>query len=75
MHCISAIATSRSIIRKLALASRQYVDVVSTNLNASWNDGTFLNSFLDTLHKLTGKPIIVSEFYMAAAENQQRQPE
>ena len=45
------------------------VDVVSTNLNASWNDGTFLNSYLDTLHKLTGKPIIVSEFYMAAAEN------
>ena len=54
---------------ELPSAGRQYLDVVSTNLNASWNDGTFLNSFLDTLHKLTGKPIIVSEFYMAAAEN------
>jgi hypothetical protein len=45
------------------------VDVISTNLNAHWNDGTFLRCYLDTLHKLTGKPIMVSEFYMAAAQN------
>jgi hypothetical protein len=55
---------------EVAKACRPYVDIVSTNLNASWNDGTFLNSYLDTLHQLTGKPIIVSEFYMAAKENQ-----
>jgi hypothetical protein len=54
---------------ELALGARQHVDVISTNLNATWNDGTFLNSFLDTLHKLTGKPLIITEFYMAAAEN------
>lgn len=54
---------------ELASAGRQHVDVISTNLNASWNDGTFLKSYLDTLHKVTGKPIVVSEFYMAAAEN------
>jgi hypothetical protein len=54
---------------EIARASRDYVDVASTNLNASWNDGTFLRSYLDTLHALTGKPILVSEFYMAAKEN------
>ena len=54
---------------EVAAASRRYVDVVSTNLNASWNDGTFTRSYLDTLHALTDKPILVSEFYMAAAEN------
>lgn len=50
-------------------ASRPYVDVVSTNLNASWNDGKFIHSYLETLHSLTGKPIVVSEFYLAAEEN------
>jgi hypothetical protein len=42
------------------------VDAVSSNLNASWNDGTFAR-FLRTLHALTGKPAI-GEFYMAAQE-------
>jgi len=50
-------------------AACQYVDVISTNLNVSWNDGTFIHAYLDTLHSLTGKPILVSEFYMAAKEN------
>jgi hypothetical protein len=50
-------------------ASRPYVDVISTNLNASWNDGTFARSYLDTLHTLSGKPVMVTEFYMAAADN------
>ncbi len=45
------------------------VDVVSMNLNAAWNDGTFPRFYLDTLHALTGKPIIVSEFYMSAEQN------
>jgi hypothetical protein len=54
---------------EVALASRSYVDIASTNLNASWNDGTFINSYLQTLHELTGKPLLVSEFYMAAEEN------
>ena len=54
---------------EVVAASRPYVDVVSTNLNASWNDGTFIRSYLDTLHALTGKPVLVSEFYMAAKEN------
>jgi hypothetical protein len=54
---------------ELAAGARAHVDVVSTNLNASWNDGTFLNSYLESLHELTGKPLMISEFYMAAAEN------
>jgi hypothetical protein len=54
---------------EVAAASRPYVDVVSTNLNASWNDGTFIHAYLDTLHRLSGKPVIASEFYMAASEN------
>lgn len=54
---------------EVAQAAARHVDMVSTNLNAHWNDGTFLRCYLDTLHALTGKPILVSEIYMAAAEN------
>jgi hypothetical protein len=50
-------------------ASRRYADVVSTNLNASWNDGTFIRSYLDSLHELSEKPVLVSEFYIAAQQN------
>lgn len=54
---------------EVARASARYVDVSSSNLNASWNDGAFLRCYLDTLHALTGKPILVSEFYLAATDN------
>jgi hypothetical protein len=54
---------------ELAQAAARHVDVVSTNFNASWNDGAFIRSYFDTLYALTMKPIIVSEFYMAADEN------
>jgi hypothetical protein len=54
---------------EVAAASQPYVDVVSTNLNASWNDGTFIRSYLDTLHDLSGKPVAVTEFYMSAVDN------
>jgi hypothetical protein len=54
---------------EVARAAGPWVDAVSTNLNAAWNDGTFPRYYLDTLHRLTGKPILVSEFYMAASEN------
>ena len=54
---------------EVARAAAPYVDVISTNLNAAWNDGTFPRFYLDTLHRLTGKPILVSEIYMAANEN------
>lgn len=54
---------------EVARAAGRYVDVISSNLNASWNDGTFLRCYLDTLHQLTGKPILISEIYMASKEN------
>jgi len=54
---------------EVARAAAPWVDAVSTNLNASWNDGSYLHCYLDTLHQLTGKPILVSEIYMAAREN------
>ncbi len=45
------------------------MDVVSMNLNAAWNDGTFPRFYLDTLHALTRRPVYVSEFYMSAQQN------
>jgi hypothetical protein len=54
---------------EVARASGSFIDVSSSNLNAAWNDGTFPRYYFDTLHALTGKPIIVSEFYMSAKQN------
>ena len=54
---------------EVARASAQYVDAVSSNLNASWSDGTFARFYLETLHRLSEKPLLVGEFYMSAREN------
>jgi hypothetical protein len=54
---------------EVARASARYVDAVSSNLNASWNDGTFARFYLETLHRLAGKPVLIGEFYMSAREN------
>ena len=54
---------------EVARACARHVDVVSSNLNAQWADGGFLRCYLDTLHALTGRPILVSEVYMAATQN------
>jgi hypothetical protein len=54
---------------EVARACARHVDAVSSNLNPSWNDGSFPRFYLDTLHALTGKPILVSEFYMTARQN------
>ncbi len=54
---------------EVARASASSVDIASMNLNAGWNDGSFPRCYLDTLHDLTQRPIIVSEFYMCAEEN------
>jgi hypothetical protein len=50
-------------------ACAPYVDAVSSNLNAPWSDGTFPRFYLETLHALAKKPVLVSEFYMGAREN------
>lgn len=54
---------------EVAKAASKFVDVVSTNLNANWNDGTFTRCYLSTLYQLTNKPIAIGEYYMAANEN------
>ncbi len=54
---------------EVARAAAPYVDAMSSNLNANWNDGTFARCYLDTLHALTGKPIFISEIYMSAIAN------
>ena len=54
---------------EVARASAPYVDAVSSNLNAPWNDGSFARFYLETLHTLTDKPILIGEFYLAAREN------
>jgi hypothetical protein len=50
-------------------ASAKYVDVVSTNYGSDWNDGSITPFFLNTLNRETGKPVMVTEFYMASVEN------
>jgi hypothetical protein len=54
---------------EVAQASGRYVDIASSNLNPSWNDGSFPRCYLDTLHALTGKPVLIGEIYLAAADN------
>jgi hypothetical protein len=54
---------------EVARACAPYVDAISFNLNAGWTDGSFARFYLETLHALTGKPIMVGEFYMCAREN------
>lgn len=54
---------------EVAAAAAPYIDILSSNLNANWRDGGVARYYFDTLHALTGKPIIASEFYVASAEN------
>lgn len=53
----------------VARAAAKYLDVVSINYAADWNDGQVARFYLDSLHRLTGKPILISEFYFCAMEN------
>ena len=53
----------------VAKAARDYVDVVSTNYGADWNDGGNARFFLERLHRVTGKPVLITEFYFCAREN------
>jgi hypothetical protein len=50
-------------------ACTRYVDAVSSNLNASWNDGTFARFYVETLHRLARKPVLIGEFYLCARDN------
>ena len=50
-------------------AAGKYLDVISTNYAADWTDGNISRFYLNTLHRLAGKPILVTEYYMCATEN------
>ncbi|HEX5323682.1 MAG TPA: hypothetical protein VFW40_07845 [Capsulimonadaceae bacterium] len=53
----------------VAAAAGPYLDVSSTNLNANWQDGSVARFYLDTLHKLTQRPVMVTEFYATSTQN------
>lgn len=50
-------------------AAAPHVDAISSNLNADWVDGSFLRCYLETLHALSRRPVLITEFYAAAREN------
>ena len=56
---------SQAAVRAMA----PYVDVIATNYDLDGPDGWVAHYFFDGLAALTGKPILVSEFFCAAMEN------
>ncbi len=54
---------------EVARAAGKYADVVSTNLNADWTDGTFAPFYLPSLHRLSNRPLMITEYYFCAREN------
>jgi hypothetical protein len=55
--------------QSVARAAGKWMDVVSVNFSSHVRDGWISPAFLDSLARLTGKPLIVTEFYAAAMEN------
>jgi len=53
----------------VAAAAGRYMDVVSTNFNTFARSGWIPPTFFSTLYALTGRPLLVSEYYFAADEN------
>jgi len=51
------------------LAMGDSIDVISTNYNVDVPDGWIAPYFFDGLKLLSGKPVLVTEFFFAAAEN------
>jgi hypothetical protein len=50
-------------------AMAAYVDVIASNYDLDGADGWVAHYFFDGLAALTGKPVLVSEFFCAAMEN------
>ncbi|MGA2936233.1 MAG: hypothetical protein ABSF52_03935 [Syntrophobacteraceae bacterium] len=55
--------------QNVILAMGDNVDVISTNYNVDVADGWVAPYFFEGLCKLSHKPVLVSEFFFAAAEN------
>ena len=54
---------------EVVAAAGHQVDALSSNLNPQWRDGSFLRCYLESLHRLSGKPVWITEFYAASREN------
>jgi hypothetical protein len=54
---------------EVASAAGQYCDVVSTNLNANWADGGYVNYHMAGLSSITHRPLMVTEFYLCSSQN------
>ncbi|MCW5941970.1 MAG: hypothetical protein KIS66_07045 [Fimbriimonadaceae bacterium] len=54
---------------EVAEEAGKVADIVSTNLNANWSDGSFAPFYLEELHRRARKPLLVTEFYMCAMQN------
>jgi len=57
---------------EVARASARHVDAASSNLNASWNDGSFARFHLDTLHALTGRPKRMPQRHICLGRSERR---
>ena len=55
--------------QEVARAAGKYVDVVSTNYGADWTSGNLSRFYLENLHAITSKPILITEFYFCAMDN------
>ena len=53
----------------VARAAGRALDVVSTNYGSEFLDGSLTHFFLDALHRVAGKPLLVTEYYFTAMEN------
>jgi hypothetical protein len=54
----------------VAVAAGPYVDVISTNFDQPvWTDGRLPRFYLERLHHLTKRPIMITEYYVAARDN------
>ncbi|MHB8635923.1 MAG: hypothetical protein ACYC96_05565 [Fimbriimonadaceae bacterium] len=53
---------------EVASAAGRYCDVVSTNLNPDFTDGSFVKFYLKGLEALTHRPLMITEFYMCARQ-------
>lgn len=54
---------------EVARSAGRYCDVVSTNVNADSDDGAFARFYLPALHAAARRPLMITEYYVAAKEN------
>lgn len=68
-HLLLGDRYASSYSQAVARVSARYMDVISVNYAGNEPGGWVSPAFFDTLHEVTGKPLLVGEFYTAAREN------